>query len=377
MKKGENPSIFIGLMSGTSVDGVDCVAVDFRQNTLSIINTAFTQYPDNIRKQITGLFQPGSDEIRRTGELDIVLGALYADAVLDLISKSKIRPANIAAIGCHGQTVRHCPPSDSRLGFTLQIGNPHIIAQKTGITTIADFRSADMASGGQGAPLVPAFHRAVFHSSKKDRVILNIGGIANITILKKNGSVYGFDTGPGNTLLDNWIQKTLGEHYDKNGDWSAGGQMHKELLKNLLSDTYLQAPAPKSTGPEHFNLGWLQKKLADFQAIPDRDIQATLVHLTAESITTAINTLDETVDEVFVCGGGSHNTHLMQTIQNKLLPITVDTTSSLGVDADWVEAVAFAWLAKCRIEMKPGNLPLVTGARRPAILGAIYEGTTE
>ncbi|MFI4955348.1 MAG: anhydro-N-acetylmuramic acid kinase [Gammaproteobacteria bacterium] len=357
------PELYIGLMSGTSVDGIDAALVDFGSEHPKLIASHFSPYSPSLRQTILNLCQPGIDEINRLGDVDVVLGKEFGRTVNNLLKKSGVNPSDIHAIGSHGQTIRHHPARR----FTLQIADPNIIAVETGITTIADFRRRDMALGGQGAPLVPAFHQSIFFEKNKSRVIVNIGGIANVTFLPANESVIGFDTGPGNTLLDAWTEIHLQQPCDKNGDWAAQGKIHTDLLKKLLSDIYFELSPPKSTGREYFNLEWLRKYLPEkIQAI---DVQATLVELTARTI---IQSIPFVADELLICGGGAHNSFLMSRIIENAKNMPVSTTEKFGIHPDWVEAMAFAWLAKQTLNKKPGNLPLVTGARKATILGAIY-----
>lgn len=354
--------LYIGLMSGTSADGIDAALVDFSQPHPQLIATHYNPYPRELRQLILELCHPGTNEINRLGELDIALGKAFAHTANTLLENQKISSTQIKAIGSHGQTIRHHP----HLKFTLQIGDPNVIAAETGITTIADFRRRDLAHGGQGAPLVPAFHQEIF-ASKESRAIVNIGGIANITVL--TDSVLGFDTGPGNNLLDAWAETHLQKTYDENGTWAAQGKVNIELLNQLLADPYFKLAPPKSTGREYFNLNWLKKFLTP--SISAVDVQATLAELTAINITDAVKKHLNT-GEIFICGGGAHNAFLLSRIKELAKPLTAHSTSQLGIDPDWVEAIAFAWLAKQTLNKKPGNLTAVTGAKKPAILGGIY-----
>lgn len=358
-------------MSGTSLDAIDAALVDFSADqTPKIVQTYAHPIPTTLRSEIELICQPGSDEINRAGALDRRLGELFAEATLLLLEKSNIPASQIRAIGSHGQTIRHHP--DKPTAFTLQIGDPNTIAFHTGITTVADFRRMDVAAGGQGAPLVPAFHDAILRDANENRVVVNIGGMANITVLAKNTPVTGFDTGPGNVLMDSWIQKKRQLPYDNDGIWAISGQCHIPLLDQLLSHPYIQAPAPKSTGRETFHLAWLESALTAFATVSDADIQRTLLEFTARSIALAIDALPLSIDRVLLCGGGSHNTALKERISALLAGASVGTTTDVGIEADWLEAMAFAWLAKQRIENKPGNIPAVTGARRHCILGGVY-----
>jgi len=363
---------YIGLMSGTSVDGIDAVlaAID-EHNPFRLIATLHYPLPEPMRKEIQALMQPGPDELDREGMLDMQLGRIFADAAMALLGKTKINPAQIRAIGSHGQTIRHRP--QSAVPFTRQIGNPSMIAEHTGITTIADFRARDMAAGGEGAPLVPAFHAALFREPGTDRAIVNIGGIANITWLPGTASqpVSGFDTGPGNTLLDQWIARDQNVSFDADGSWGAGGKVLEPLLSALLADAYFSRTPPKSTGREVFNLDWLATRLQGNE-LP-RDVQATLAELTARTIAAALTgQLPRPPDEIYLCGGGAHNSDLLARLQRHVGQIPVSTTTKLGLDPDWVEAAAFAWLAHQALAGHPGNLPSVTGARRAVVLGGIY-----
>lgn len=359
--------LYIGLMSGTSVDGIDAAVVDFSQAQPTLIAQQYSPYSADFRQRILALCRPGNDEVNRLGELDILLGKQFAKTTQVLLAHHKINPQKIRAIGSHGHSIRHHPER----GFTLQIGDPNIIAAETGITTVADFRRRDLAFGGQGAPLVPAFHQAIFSDASVNRVIVNIGGIANITLLpkEKNLPVFGFDTGPGNTLLDAWAEKQLQQPRDEQGAFARSGTAQPELLTRLLNDAFFKMPAPKSTGPEYFNLTWLESFLpATIQA---RDVQTTLVELTARSIIAAIKPHFSTA-EIYVCGGGVHNTYLMQRLRDAAMHYSVASTEKLGIHPDWVEAMAFAWLAKQTLAGKPGNLTAVTGAKQASILGGVY-----
>jgi anhydro-N-acetylmuramic acid kinase len=366
---------YIGLMSGTSADGIDAVLASFPGDGPPQIKQAISApFPDALRQEIFSLSHPGDNEIVRMGELDHDLANAFAGCVNKLLNKSDIDAEEVDAIGSHGQTLRHHPNNESP--FSLQIGNPSLIAELTGIPTVADFRARDIAAGGQGAPLVPAFHADVFRSHDANRVIVNIGGIANLTILPAESDhvVTGFDTGPGNTLLDLWVQKHKGLAYDDNGAWSAKAEVEPELLAAMLSDPYFEQEPPKSTGKEYFNQQWLEHNLARPEVSPSAAaVQATLAALTADSITGAIKTHAAETEEVYVCGGGGHNKVLMESLATNLAPIKLATTAELGIDPDWVEALAFAWLAKQTIEGKAGNLPSVTGAKHPVILGGIYK----
>lgn len=364
---------FIGLMSGTSMDAIDAVLVDLGDVTPKLIETLNHPIPDSLRTELQALCQPGENEIERMGHADTQLGKLFAVTVEQLLKNSNLAGENIIAIGSHGQTIRHFPEGNSP--FTLQIGDANQIAEHTGITTVGDFRRRDMAAGGQGAPLVPAFHSALFRSPKRTRVILNIGGISNITVLPgtKDSDISGFDTGPGNGLMDAWIQQHKQQNFDTDGEWASSGSVNKKLLTQLLNADYFAKAPPKSTGRELFNLSWLELQLSSVsEKISKEDVQATLAEFTAVSITDAINQYCNKTDEVIVCGGGTRNSFLMKCLSKHLETIEVKTTDELGLPAEWVEAVAFAWLAKETLANRPGNIPGVTGARRPVVLGGIY-----
>ena len=363
-------TIYIGLMSGTSIDGVDALAVDFAKDQFSCIGSHSQLIADSLRQDILRLCHSDTDGLQLFAETDHRLGKLYTETSLTLLDKLGLEASQIGAIGCHGQTIRHAAPTESSIPFSLQIGDANILAAKTNIPVVADFRRKDMALGGQGAPLVPAFHHQVFASIKKNRVIVNIGGIANITSLPTDKSCIGFDTGPGNVLMDLWSQTHLGTAYDHNGDWAASGSVQDKLLQRLKCCDFFALPAPKSTGRELFNSDWLNAQLKDYAHIPPQDIQATLLALTAETISEAINRLGNSVQEVYICGGGAFNHALMAELTG-LLP-EVATTEALGIAPNWVEACAFAWLAKQRIEHKAGNITEVTGACRETVLGAVY-----
>ncbi len=366
---------YIGLMSGTSVDGIDAVLIALGGPARLELKAAHrTNFPAETRKCIESLMAPGENELERAAVLDAELGALFAEAASGLVKKAELHPEQIRAIGSHGQTLRHHPAGARP--YTVQIGNPSVIAERTGITTVADFRARDLAAGGQGAPLVPAFHRWLFHSPQVHRVIVNIGGIANLTYLPPapDQPVLGFDTGPGNTLMDRWIERHEGAGYDRDGRWAAGGRVSEPLLSDLLEDAYFSRPPPKSTGREHFNLAWLERAIQAAGSAPAaRDVQATLVELTARSIAQAVDRHLPRVDEVRVCGGGAHNGRLMDALKQALNGIPVSSTQALGLAPDWVEAAAFAWLAHQTLAGLAGNLPSVTGARHPVILGGIYK----
>lgn len=367
-------AFFIGLMSGSSLDAIDAVLVDFAETPPQLLGKLAWPLQEDLRQLLDDLTRSGPDELARTGHADACLGHALAAAVSALLKQTDTPAARVRAIGSHGQTIRHSPGATPPT--TLQIGDPNIIAEQTGITTVADFRRRDLAAGGQGAPLVPAFHQAVFSHPDRDRVILNLGGIANLTLLPRDegGPVTGFDTGPGNALLDAWISRQRGEPYDDGGAWAASGQVDPELLTALLDDPYFQLDGPRSTGRDHFNLEWLENSHASLASLAPADVQATLLELTAVTVAGALHTENLAQGEMLVCGGGVHNTALMQRLAVLLPDIPIETTAAAGIDPDWVEAVAFAWLARQTLANRPGNLPGVTGARRPVVLGGIWPG---
>ena len=367
------PDIYIGIMSGTSIDCVDAVAVTFGDGKISVMGSHSEPISAQLKLDILCLCQPGTDSIALYAETDNILGELFAQTALKLMTQLNIKPSQVAAIGSHGQTIRHQPPTKVN-GFSLQIGNPNLIAARTRCPVVADFRRADMALGGQGAPLVPAFHQRFFHEKNSNRVIINIGGISNVTLLGGNDQCSGFDTGPGNMLLDAWCFKHRAQIYDHEGAWAATGNISKPLLNQLKKHPFFSLKAPKSTGREDFNLLWLEQQIGTFSLKPE-DVQATLTVLTAETIADAIADLTQSFDDIFVCGGGVFNTQLMNQLNQSLYEShqpAVKSTLNIGLDPKWVEACAFAWLAKRRIENKTGNVPAVTGASQHAVLGGLY-----
>lgn len=364
------PEYYIGLMSGTSMDGVDAVLVDFTTGYPLLVSAHTEEIPSHLLKGLRRLCQPGTDEVNRLGRLDRSVGLLFAKAVNNLLTKASVSPSEVIAIGSHGQTVRHMP--NLEVGFTLQIGDPNTIAVETGIDVIADFRRKDIALGGQGAPLVPGFHQQIFSQTDTPRVILNIGGIANITYLPGDAkAVLGFDTGPGNTLIDVYIQQVQDVPYDKDGEFADSGKTNPDLLKQMLSHSYFALGYPKSTGRELFNDAWLEQQLSGFSHLDEADIQSTLLDLTCHSIANDILKLNPT-GELFVCGGGALNKALMKRLSALIPNYRVSTTSELGINPKWVEGIAFAWLAMRYEKKLPANLPAVTGARCETILGGKY-----
>ncbi len=369
-------ALYIGLMSGTSVDAIDSALVHCGES-FQLLATHEHPLPAKVKSQIAALSHSGPHEIESMGRLDRRLGQLFADAALALLDSSGHHPLDVTAIGNHGQTIRHRPPSGAQSAaeaFTLQIGDPNTIAERTGITTVADFRRRDVAAGGQGAPLAPAFHAAAFASEGINRAIINIGGIANVSLLQGSQLHSGFDSGPGNTLLDQWVARHLEQNYDRNGDWSAAGKADQGLLELLLAHPYFDLRGPRSTGREDFNMPWLESCLALASSRDPRNVQATLAEFTATSIVRAIRTADIEVDEVYVCGGGAHNADLMHRLGRLLGSVDLADTSTLGIGPDWVEAATFAWLAGRTLDGLHGNAPAVTGALAPRVLGGIYPG---
>ena len=358
--------LYIGLMSGTSLDGVDAVLAELsgpRPRLLADVHLAFDA---RLRGELLALNARGDDEIERAALAGNALARCYALAVERVLDAGK-RPASaVRAIGCHGQTVRHRPG----LGFTTQIGNAALLAELTGLSVVADFRSRDVAAGGQGAPLAPAFHAAMFANATEARAALNLGGIANLSFLPREAAVTGFDCGPGNCLLDFWAARHLGRPMDENGAWAQGGKPIAALLARLLAEPYFAAPPPKSTGRDLFNAGWLQDKLGGGE--DPQAVQATLLELTARSVADALARHCSGARRVIVCGGGAKNGALLRRLGELLAPATLETSDRHGIDPRWVEAACFAWLAKRALEGKPGNLPSVTGAREARVLGAIY-----
>lgn len=361
---------FLGLLSGTSMDAIDAALVDFSDNNVRLIATHSQKFPHDLKKECETLIRNKSTTLLDFGKLNTQLGHLFADTANQLISNANVKKENILAIGSHGQTIFHHP--NDKNPFSLQMGDGNIIASSTGIQTVADFRSKDIALGGQGAPLTPAFHNVLFRDTTQNRAAVNIGGIANITYLPadQNQSIIGFDSGPGNTLLDLWTEKHLKKSYDKNGNWAKTGKISIELLTNMLKDNFFTLALPKSTGREYFNLPWLEHYLSD--EITPEDVQATLVELTATTIVNHIKEFSSNADDIILCGGGTHNEYLVQRIKELAGTISVSSSEQFGYHPDWIEAMTFAWLAKQNIEQKPGNLPSVTGASRSAILGSIY-----
>ncbi len=375
--------LYIGLMSGTSLDGVDGVLVE---ESSRVIAHSYAPFPPSLRQEFLALNTSGSDEIHRGALAANALARVYSQVVSDLLAQAKVAQSDVTAIGAHGQTVRHRPQEFDVIqsftgsmagGYTVQLNNPALLAELTGIDVVADFRSRDVAAGGQGAPLVPAFHQAVFGQAHEAVAVLNIGGISNITLLppldlQPAGEVIGFDCGPGNALMDHWCQQHTGQAFDSGGQWAASGQVNEGLLKALLDEPYFTKPPPKSTGRDLFNLPWLADKLAGFDKVAPVDVQATLTELTASACVTCLTSYGVDSRQLIVCGGGAMNTFLLERLQARLQKVTVTTSEAFGLPPLQVEAAAFAWLARKAIRRETGSLPKVTGTRGARILGAIY-----
>ncbi|CRM39170.1 MULTISPECIES: anhydro-N-acetylmuramic acid kinase [Pseudomonas] len=358
---------YIGVMSGTSLDGLDIALIE-QDSTLSLIATHYIPMPATLRAELLSLCASGPDEIARSAIAQQSWVTLAAQGIHALLARQNLTPHDIRAIGSHGQTIRHEPAR----GFTVQIGNPALLAELTGITVVSDFRSRDVAAGGQGAPLVPAFHEALFGERVGNRAVLNVGGFSNLSLIETGKPVSGFDCGPGNVLLDAWIDHQRGEPFDRDGQWAASGKVQPPLLNTLLSDAFFATKGPKSTGREVFNLDWLQHHLGELPAFLPEDVQATLLELTALTIVESLQSAQHQTDTLLVCGGGAHNGTLMNRLAALLPSTQVSSTATYGVDPDWVEAMAFAWLAHCCLEGIAANRPSVTGARGLRVLGAIY-----
>lgn len=362
--------LYLGLISGTSADGIDAALVRFTDTRPALVAGLVHPWEENLRRRILAVAQ---DEERLDldgyGQLDVAVGRAFADAALAVMAKAGVGAGEVRAIGSHGQTIRHRP--DGEYPFTLQIGDPSVIAERTRVDTVADFRRPDVAAGGQGAPLVPAFHATVLRPDQGARVVLNLGGIANVTRLTPEGGVTGFDTGPANGLMDAWCLRHKGEAFDRDGLFAASGTVDPDLLAELLDDAYFILPPPKSTGREHFHLAWLDAHPRVAELAPE-DVQATLMALSAVSITDAVRRHAADAIDVVACGGGVHNAALMHAIESRLEGRTLHGSGTFGIDPDFMEAMGFAWLAFRRLRGEPGNLPAVTGARGARLLGALY-----
>jgi anhydro-N-acetylmuramic acid kinase len=393
-----DPELYAGIMSGTSLDGVDAALVEFTGEQIKLKGTHYQVYGQPVRDALLALHHPSGNELHQAHLTGNELARLYAATMATLMQTTGVTPAQIRAIGCHGQTIRHRP----ELGYTVQLGNAALLAELTGISVISDFRSRDIAAGGQGAPLVPVFHDKVLRHPDIHRAIVNIGGISNLTDLPPNKSTSdksrqdsrlpmevdaaipapnagahrvmaattGFDCGPGNLLMDAWIARHHGKPYDENGAWAASGQVIPALLQKLLAEPFFHAVPPKSSGRDLFNLGWLEKHLQGNEA--PADVQATLLALTAHAIADGIRRFCQGAEEIYLCGGGAHNSTLTTALRENLPECRIELTDKLGIPADWMEAIAFAWLARQAIHGEPASLPAVTGARHPCVLGAIY-----
>lgn len=363
---------YAGVMSGTSLDGVDAVVADFAPDAGGLCRTlgaAYLPFPSPLRDALAALQAPGEDELARAADATVALADLYADAILAACANARIEPSALVAAGVHGQTVRHRPER----GWTLQLNDASRVVERTGVVVVADFRRRDVAAGGHGAPLVPAFHAALFGDARVHRVVVNVGGIANLTDLPPEGPVRGFDTGPGNVLSDLWHSQHRGGPYDPDGAWAACGRPHEPLLAAMLGDPYFALAPPKSTGRDRFHSSWLDEHLArSGEDVRPPDVQATLVTLTARTIADAIREHANAAEEILVCGGGARNATLMRDLARELAPRRVLPTSERGVAVEHVEALAFAWLARETLAGRPGNLPAVTGARGPRVLGAVH-----
>jgi anhydro-N-acetylmuramic acid kinase len=360
------PELYVGLMSGTSLDGVDAVLADLGDSAPRLISTHYLPFDDELKRELLALHHPDRDELHRSQLAANRLARLYAQSVSELLAQSGIAASDIRAIGCHGQTIRHCPEH----GYTLQIGNSALLAELSGIRVVSDFRSRDIAAGGQGAPLVPAFHDKVLRDPSRHRVAVNIGGIANLTDLPPEAPASGFDCGPGGLLMDAWCVRHLGQPYDADGIWAASGEVLPALLERMLDESFFALPPPKSSGRDLFNITWLEGRLKGDEAAAD--VQATLLELTCQGIARAIRRHCHGAQDIRLCGGGAHNGALRARLAALLPECAIDTTDSLGVSGDFLEATAFAWLAQQALHGQPANLPAVTGAHHPCVLGAIY-----
>lgn len=365
-----DPGLYIGLISGTSVDGIDCALVDFGGRFPRLIATHFVEFQPELREAVLFLCKGRNISLKALGATHVQLGHEFAQAALELLDKSGTERDRVRAIGSHGQTVWHQPDGD--YPFTLQLADPNTIAQITGITTVADLRGRDMAAGGQGAPLAPLLHREIFQSAEVDRAVVNIGGISNITVLPRNGRCLAFDTGPGNLLMDYWIGKHQNKAYDQNGAWAASGQFNLTLLNALYDEEYFSRPVPKSTGRELFNGEWLESRIGNtgLQLQPE-DVQATLLMFTVTTIVSEISRYCAP-NELYICGGGAHNGTLLRELGKVASDYSVSSTAELGVEPDWVEAMAFAWMAKLALDGVAVDTADFTGAKEPVPLGAIY-----
>lgn len=360
-------ALYLGVMSGTSLDGLDIALIEQCEQP-RLLATHYIPMPVDLRQDLLSLCASAADEIARAALAENRWASLAAQGINHLLATQGLKPDAIRAIGSHGQTIRHEPAR----GFTVQIGNPALLAELTGICVVGDFRRRDVAAGGQGAPLVPAFHEALFSHLGQRVAILNVGGFSNLSLIEQDKPVHGFDCGPGNVLLDAWIERKQNQPFDAGGAWAASGSVQPDLLEALLSDPFFAGSGPKSTGREVFNLPWLDTHLARLPAYQDKDVQATLLELTAVSIIDSLRQAQEGTESLLVCGGGARNGTLMARLAALMPSAKVASTAANGVDPDWVEAMAFAWLAHCCLEGIPANRPSVTAAKGLRILGAIY-----
>lgn len=363
---------YIGLMSGTSLDGVDGVLVEITDGSMQTLAHTHQPFDAALRTELLALNTAGPNELHRAALAGNAIARAYAAVVADVLKAGGRNPVQITAIGAHGQTVRHRPREFDGTGYTAQLLNGALLAELTGIDVVADLRSRDVAAGGQGAPLAPGFHAAMFAQAGQERGVLNLGGMANLSRLGADGSVLGFDTGPANALLDGWCERHRHQPFDADGAWAATGRVADALLNDLLAEPFFQQSPPKSTGRDLFNLAWLARHLARHPQAQPADVQATLAALTVHSVARAVQAHAPRSQSLYVCGGGARNAHLMQGLAQALPTVQVTTTASLGVPVDQVEAVAFSWLAHRMVTRQPGNLPAVTGARGPRVLGALY-----
>lgn len=364
--------LYIGLMSGTSLDGVDAVLADFSGPRCQVLRHHALGFDPDLRSELLALNTSGADELHRAALAANALARCYAQAVQAVLQAADIPASAVQAIGAHGQTVRHRPGAFDGTGYTLQLNNPALLAECTGIRVVADLRSRDVAAGGQGAPLVPAFHQFQFGQPGQDALVLNIGGIANLSVLRADGSVLGFDCGPGNALMDHWCQQHRGEPFDRDGAWAASGQVVPALLQQMQAEPYLHQSPPKSTGRDLFNPSWLEQHLRHCPSASAADVQATLLELTASACAESVVRYRKNSILLAVCGGGAFNGRLMARLQALLPNLLVQPTDTLGLPAQQVEAAAFAWLARQCLLGLPGNLPSATGAQGARVLGAIY-----
>ncbi len=364
--------LYIGLMSGTSLDGVDGVLADFAAAAPRVLEHAVRPFPACLRSELLALNTSGAAELHRVALAGNALARVYADVVKELLAKARYPASSVVAIGAHGQTVRHRPQEFDATGYTVQLNQPALLAELTGIDIVADFRSRDVAAGGQGAPLAPFFHQSLFARPDQSVGVLNIGGISNITLLRANGSMQGFDCGPGNGLMDGWCQQHLGRDYDSEGAWAAGGAVLVALLERLRSEPYFARTPPKSTGRDLFNRAWLDRQLVDFAASDPRDVQATLAELTASACAADAIRLEPRLRQLIVCGGGALNAHLMTRLKSLLPHATVESSALSGLPPLQVEATAFAWLARKTVRREKLELQSTTGAKGARVLGCVY-----